>query len=157
MWCSRSLLYTRVIPNFHYRHPELVSGSHFPKFTIPLIIRRCPSAQIKSQTKKSPHALVKKNLRFSTLEPIPHPSLQVGLSVPIQKIARSHRARPIFLISPTIPHPSVPSQKKPLKTNASTFTLNGFHIYTIFVAVTRQITVHIAHLTTTQHSYLRTY
>ena len=32
----------------------------FPKFTIPLIIRRCPSAQIKSQTKKSPHALAKK-------------------------------------------------------------------------------------------------
>ena len=112
----------------------------FPKFTIPLIIRRCPSAQIKSQTKKNPHT---RSLKKS---PIFHPSLQIGLSVPIQKIARSHRARPIFLISPTIPHPTVPSQKKTLKTNASTFTLNGFHIYTISKSNTIILTISNSHI-----------
>ena len=51
---------TRVIPNFHSTVILNSFQDLFPKFTIPLIIRRCPSAQIKSQTKKSPHALAKK-------------------------------------------------------------------------------------------------
>ena len=98
----------------------------FPKFTIPLIIRRCPSAQIKSQTKKNPHT---RSLKKS---PIFHPSLQIGLSVPIQKIARSHRARPIFLISPTIPHPTVPSQKKTAENKCIHIHSQRFsHIYHI--------------------------
>ena len=119
-----------TIPN-----PKSQTPTHHPKLlhVIPNSFRDLPShiqnplnnlevpfRSNQTTNNKNPSTRSLSNLRFVPNQRFAHSnsiptSLQVGLSVPIQKIVRSHSARPIFLISPTIPHPTITSQKKTAK------------------------------------------
>ena len=165
MWCSRSLLYTRVIPNFHYRHPELVSGS-LPQIHHPLNNQEVPFRSNQITNKKNPHT---RSLKKS---PIFHPRTNSPPIAPGRAFRSNSKNRPFAPRPPNFPHfPYNPSPNRPFTKKTAEnkcihihsqrfshiYHIKIKHNYSYFVAVTRQITVHIARITTTQHSYLRTY